>query len=296
MKNEILSEVSRRNLFLQPAAREYIESAGLDITLIRTLLNSLSNDKIFVTKQDVIDFLSNEKGIMTAEKVIPNKVAPKGEFAVVKGTDITGNSTCEATIEDFIKYFKSRYNILSEALMESHPEFKHAMYINKAKHLDRDVYLIGLVYEVSKTKNGHKIISLEDNSGSCSAFINRDSPLMSDPVITDELLGVRGKFSPSGLFIVDRIIRPGLPKNHTWTESDSKSSIAFISDVHVGSKEFIKSGWDNMITWMKHNAERQGINYLVLAGDVVDGIGAYPGQEEDLAELSIYKQYDCLAE
>lgn len=296
MKNEILSEVSRRNMFLQPEAREYLESSGQDITFIRTLLNSLSSDKVFISKQDIVDFLNGDKGLMTSERVIPNKIAPKGEFAIVKGTDITGNSTCEATIEDFTKYIKSRFNILSEVLMETHPEFKHAMYIKKAKNLDRDVYLIGMVYEVNKTKNGHKIISIEDTSGTCSAFINKDSPLMSDPTVTDEVIGFRGKFSPSGLFIVDKIVRPGVPKNHTWEESDSTSSIAFISDIHVGSKEFLSDGWNRMMNWLKHNAEKQEINYLVLAGDVVDGIGAYPGQEDDLEELSIFKQYDCLAE
>ena len=38
------------------------------------------------------------------------------------------------------------------------------------------------------------------------------------------------------------------------------------------------------------------IQYLVVAGDVVDGIGVYPGQEEELTSLNFTKQYDEFAE
>lgn len=31
---------------------------------------------------------------------------------------------------------------------------------------------------------------------------------------------------------------------------------------------------------------------MVIAGDVVDGIGVYPDQESDLYELDIYDQYN----
>lgn len=296
MKDEILTEIAKRNMFIQPDALEYLESSGKDMVFVRTLLSSVSTNKFLITKTDVVDFLNGDKGLMTSEKVIPNKVKLNGEFIVLKATDITGNSTCEAKIEDFVKYFKSRYDILSNIIKDNNPSFEHALPIAKARKLDRDVCIIGMVYDVSITKNGHKIIQLEDYNDKCSVFINKDSPLMQDPVITDEVIGVKGKFSPSGLFILDRIARPSVPKNNQWIPSDTSSSIAFLSDIHIGSKEFLQKGWDNMMYWLKHNAERQGINYLVLSGDVVDGIGAYPGQEDDLEILDIYKQYEVLAE
>jgi DNA polymerase II small subunit len=38
------------------------------------------------------------------------------------------------------------------------------------------------------------------------------------------------------------------------------------------------------------------IKYLVIPGDVVDGIGIYPNQENELAIVDVYRQYEALAE
>ena len=38
------------------------------------------------------------------------------------------------------------------------------------------------------------------------------------------------------------------------------------------------------------------INYLVIAGDVVDGIGIFPGQDKELAISDIYEQYEKAAQ
>lgn len=123
MKDEILTEVTRKNMFIQPDALELIESSGKDVVFVRSLLSAVSSNKFLVTKKDVEDFLNGDKGLMSPEKIVPNKVNPKGEFTVLKATDITGNSTCEAKVEDFIKYFKSRYEILSNILKDNNPTF-----------------------------------------------------------------------------------------------------------------------------------------------------------------------------
>ena len=38
------------------------------------------------------------------------------------------------------------------------------------------------------------------------------------------------------------------------------------------------------------------IKYLVIPGDVVDGIGIYPDQESELSITDVYRQYEVLAE
>ena len=38
------------------------------------------------------------------------------------------------------------------------------------------------------------------------------------------------------------------------------------------------------------------IKYLVIPGDVVDGIGIYPNQEKELSITDVYRQYEVLAE
>ena len=64
------------------------------------------------------------------------------------------------------------------------------------------------------------------------------------------------------------------------------------SDIHMGSTKFLEKDWDRMMEWMnsEHNVAKN-IKYLVLSGDCVDGVGIYPGQDNELAIKDLYGQY-----
>jgi DNA polymerase II small subunit len=64
-----------------------------------------------------------------------------------------------------------------------------------------------------------------------------------------------------------------------------------ISDVHVGSNTFLPDAWNRFINWISTS----DVNYLLIAGDVVDGIGIYPGQDKELVLKDIHLQYAELA-
>ena len=295
MRDEVLSAAARKNLFLSPEALEIIDSNGYSMDFVNTLLNSLSKNAFLVTKQDVLDFLNGDKGLFTSEKVIKPRIKRDLDIKIVPGSDITGQSTCVGTIEDFTNYFRSRYNILKKVIT-NRSDFGACTSIKSAMGLQRETKIVGLVYDKKVTKNGHTILEVEDDSGTCNVFIGKDSPLNQEIFVNDEVVGVAGKSTGKGLFIADTIYRPDVPASHKWVPSDTSSKVAFLSDIHIGSKEFLRSGWERMISWLRSNAAEQEINYLVLPGDVVDGIGAYPDQEKDLEILNIYKQYEALAE
>ena len=65
-----------------------------------------------------------------------------------------------------------------------------------------------------------------------------------------------------------------------------------ISDVHVGSDTFLNEAWSRFADWLQDSDAA----YLLIAGDLVDGIGIYPGQENELTIKNIYEQYDVFAE
>lgn len=301
MKDEILSAAARKNLFLAPEALEIIDSNGYSMDFVNTLLNSLSKNSFLVTKADVINFLNGDKGLFTPEKIIKPKMKRDLDISILPGSDITGQSTCVGTIEDFTNYFRSRYNILRKIIV-GRSDFKMCTPIEKAMDYERETNIVGMVYDKKTTKNGHTILEIEDETGICSVFIGKDSPLQNELFVNDEVIGVSGRSTGKsgrngdGLFIADKIYRPDVPAANKWKPNDNVSSIAFLSDIHIGSKEFLRNNWEKMITWLKHNAEDKEINYLVLPGDVVDGIGAYPDQEKDLEIMDIYKQYEALSE
>jgi DNA polymerase II small subunit len=75
-----------------------------------------------------------------------------------------------------------------------------------------------------------------------------------------------------------------------------------ISDVHIGSKVFLEDAFRRVLGWLKGEiggpnqreiADR--VKYVLICGDLVDGIGVYPRQEIDLAVQDIYEQYRLAA-
>ncbi len=111
----------------------------------------------------------------------------------------------------------------------------------------------------------------------------------------DEVLGVKGKLSSDGgLFFAEQLFRPDVPINNAPPfKSDRPGKAILISDVHVGSDTFLDEAWNRFADWLQDSDAA----YLLIAGDLVDGIGIYPpGQENELTIKNIYEQYDVFAE
>ena len=295
MRTEVLSIAARRNMFLSPEALEAILSNSEPIDFAVTVLSSLSSNPAFVTAKDVMNFITGESTVMDSPKAIVPKNKRQPDMKVAPGTDITGESTCEGKIDDFAKYFKSRYLALRR-MIESRRDFGRGISIKDATGVERDVKIVGIVSEVSTTKNGHRMVTLEDDTGTCKVLFLKDSPLNNDMLVTDEVIGIMGRATGKDMILAKEVFRPDIPAINNWVASDSVSSVAFLSDIHVGSHTFLRERWNDMIKWMKENAYEHDIDYLVIPGDAVDGIGIFPGQEHELDTHDIYRQYDHLAE
>ena len=295
MRSEVLREMSERGLFLSPDALEYVLSETDPLSFVRTVLSALASDKIFVNRKDLEACMVGDVPVFESPKTVPAKNKKTGDIKIIDGTDVTGNSTCEGAITDFTAYFRSRYDILSR-IISRRGDFGVSVPIEKAMTLNRDVSVIGIIYEVNVTKNGHTIIKMEDE-GQAAPYSFRKTLPVRRAFVNDEVVGIRGvPSSKKDLLVANEVFRPDVPRINRWEPSDSVSSVAFLSDVHVGSYTFLENNWKRMIRWLGENAYSKDIDYLVLPGDVVDGIGVFPNQEDELDINDIYKQYDKLAE
>ncbi|MDR1955217.1 MAG: DNA-directed DNA polymerase II small subunit [Candidatus Methanoplasma sp.] len=296
MRSEVLSAAARKNLFFSPDVLEIILSNSDPMAFTNTILATLSESAMFIEKKDIIDFIAGDSSIAPERAPAVPKNKRHSDMVVVPGTDITGDSTCEGKIADFAAYFKNRFFVLKR-MIEKRRDFGASVSISRAVTLGREARIIGMIYEKKETKNGHTTLSVEDETGSCTVLISKDSPCSGEMFVNDEVVGISGKPSARGdLFIADKIFRPDVPAGRVWTPSDSVASVAFLSDIHVGSSTFLEKQWKNMIDWLKTNAYDMDIDYLILPGDVVDGIGIFPGQEEELRIADIYGQYEKLGE
>lgn len=296
MRSEVLNAAAKKNIFFSPDALDYVLSNPDPISFANTLLATLSENSIFIDKKDVLDFLAGDAAVAPERKPIVPRNKKTCDISIVPGTDITGDSTCEGKITDFAAYFRSRFFALKK-IIEKRRDFGTSVPIAKAKTLGRETQIIGMVYEKKETKNGHITLSVEDDSGKCTVLVSKESPCYGEMFVNDEVIGISGKPSTKGdLFIADKIFRPDVPGGRAWVPSDSVASVAFLSDIHVGSSTFLDKEWARMISWLKVNSYDMDLDYLVLPGDVVDGIGVFPGQEDELNIADIYDQYEKLGE
>jgi DNA polymerase II small subunit len=99
-------------------------------------------------------------------------------------------------------------------------------------------------------------------------------------LMPDDVLGVSGSFSQTGdIFYVDDLFFP-MKDRHEKKSADIGVSVAFLSDIHVGSKTFLEAQWHKMVRWFNTDPLAKTIKYLILSGDCVDGVGIYPGQDK----------------
>lgn len=296
MREEILSEAAKHKLFLTPEAMEMVLSNDHPMEFVNTVFAHISKNVMFVDKKDIMDCIAGDKILFESPKeIVPhNKFTP--DIHILKGTDITGESTSEGKINDFAQYFKARFYTLKRLLEKRH-DFGKSIDISRAKTLDRDVKIVGIVYDKTTTKNGHTMLTIEDDTDTIKVFISKESPLIGEFFVNDEVIGIQGKPNRDRTMVIpDKIFRPDIPRNNTWEPSDTPSKVAFLSDVHVGSTTFLEKDWDRMVSWLKANSVKEDINYLIFPGDVVDGIGVFPNQDKELIIKDIDEQYAKLAE
>ena len=211
-----------------------------------------------------------------------------------------GQTNTKGKLKDIVNLFYDRYQTIAD-ILRNQAGFKASgtiKQIQKEKKKNRTYNIVGIVLDVRRTKSGGKMVTMEDLTSTMDVFVRKDDPL-SATIFKDEVVGIAGKFSDDcRMFWVDRVVYPDiLPTHQNKGGADfDPVSIAFISDLHMGSKKFLESEWDKMVEWMNSPDETaQNIKWLVLSGDVIDGIGIYPGHEENICIANSFDQYEMCA-
>jgi DNA polymerase II small subunit len=210
--------------------------------------------------------------------------------------DVTGQSTGTGEYGDFVKVFRDRYEKLAKQL-RGRVNHRPAEAIGSMSG-GADAAIVGLVNDIRSTKNGHWIVELEDTTGvfPCLVMKDREFAGMVDELLLDECVAIEGTLSDDGeIIFVDSMYFPDVPRTHTPNTADRHVQAALVSDLHVGSQEFEADAWDRFASWL-HTEEAARVEYLLIAGDMVEGVGVYPDQDEELDIVDIYDQYEAFSE
>ncbi|WP_394348584.1 DNA-directed DNA polymerase II small subunit [Halonotius roseus] len=210
--------------------------------------------------------------------------------------DITGRSTGTGEYSQFVTTFRDRYEQLSK-LLKSRVNHRPATAIADMPG-GSDAEMIGLVNDIRSTASGHWLIELEDTTGTFPALVMKDRPIaeLVDELLLDECIAVQGTLADdSGILFTDSIHFPDVPRTFRPSTADRHVQAALISDVHVGSQEFMADAWNRFADWL-HTEDAEAVEYLLIAGDMVEGVGVYPDQDEELDIIDIFDQYEAFSE
>lgn len=210
--------------------------------------------------------------------------------------DMTGESTGTGEYKDFVAVFRDRLERLGSKLRG---RFNHrpASAIQSMSG-GSEAAMVGLVNDIRSTASGHWLVELEDATGTFPWLVMKDREYadLVEELLCDEVLAMEGTLADdSGIAFVDSMSFPDVPRTYEPSTADRHVQAALISDVHVGSQEFMQDAWNRFADWL-HTEEAQHVEYLLLAGDMVEGVGVYPDQDEELDIVDIYDQYEAFNE
>ncbi len=246
---------------------------------------------------------------------LPAVRAKKAQLRIDIITQVPFRTESQGELIDFLTLFKDRYARLRQVLLVR-PEIRSAIEIRQAmRHPEGGISVIGMIEEVRTTPQGAVMISLEDGKTGdlLTAIISPKNQIAKEArfLFTDTVIGIIGVLKntddddkPRKILFGKEIIKPGVPKYaFRRGDADELGCAAIIGDLHVGSKHFDETLWKKFLKFLnqqgkepKYKAIAARISHLLIPGDLVDGVGIFPNQEDELEITNIYDQYKCAAE
>ena len=289
---------------VHPDAVKLILSSSLNIDRVVDEVCRRCNGSFIITPDEVSEVLneleqrirSETEPAKISERTKTSDISDDREVKVLK--DVTGKSTCRGTVEDFVAYFNSRFEKISQILRR---RVKAVPISSLTKIRTETVEVIGFADNVRELSEEKAMFEVEDKTGRIRVYAEGKVKEQAMELFGDEVVGVVGRLRGRSI-VAERIVFPEVPMNGS-SKSRKDFSMVFLSDIHFGSDTFLKEEWDRFVRWIncesgneKMDKLAESVKYIFIAGDVVDGVGIYPDQDKELEILDIYEQYEFAAE
>ncbi len=209
------------------------------------------------------------------------------------------------TIEDFLEYFRDRFR-RTEKLLRQRIDVRSASTITDALRAQPNTRLkiVGMITEKRESKRTI-VLTVEDLRANATVLVPQNASedlqkmarmLLLDQVICLSVIRTRGSF-----MIAEDIIFPEIGQRAPH-KAQMPVYAVLTSDMHVGSIKFQREPFNRFILWLNgkygNEAMREiagHVKYVLIAGDIVDGVGIYPNQVRELAVKDVNKQYRLAA-
>jgi DNA polymerase II small subunit len=285
MDEEISSAVSyalNKGFQIHPNALEILHK--IDVRELSQIIKDVVREK---TKQKV--FLINEEDF-EIYLGIKDDEEHQVEFEIL--SDPTEKITSAEGVEGYGALFASRFSKLKQ-IMSDRPESKKVREIASMKLITKtedELFVWGLVSDRKSDRNITKI-TLEDPTGSMDIVVfEGDLKDTADTLLMDQFAMFRIIPAKNGGFFVKEILLPDIPE-HITNRSKTETYAVFLSDLHVGSEYFMEQELKDLIEWISSaDPIARKIRFVVIGGDLIEGVGVFPNQEKTLNQFTTEDQ------
>ena len=240
-------------------------------------------------------------------KLVPTETPRQQERAAILDTaelevlsDPTQAIAPAEGAEGFGRLFLDRYQRLFSIVRER-LDTKNSTTVSATKNLPpgKKTKVAGLLADRS-SRRGVVELRVDDPTGTlkivCQGGLVEKAALEAP---LDSMVVVEVSKSKSGQMFADSVVLPDVPGRKAVSSSHRVYAV-LLSDLHIGSRMFLADDFARFLHWLNGGFGDTDlvsrVKYLVIAGDLVDGVGVYPGQEFQLAERDPKKQYEMAAE
>lgn len=204
------------------------------------------------------------------------------------------------TINDFSHYFRDRFQKLTSAFRHRY-DARDATTVGVALAAEQNqkVKLIAMVME-KRERGARLFLQIDDLEDAATVLVSPEDHAayeVAQKVPLDQVVCVAGVRAKGDLIVGKELMLPDIP-DHKPHAADEEVWAILLSDLHVGSKKFLAPNLARVFDWLNlkvgtpnQRAIAERTKYLVICGDIVDGIGIYPRQEQELAIVDLHEQY-----
>lgn len=215
-------------------------------------------------------------------------------------SDPTGKLGTAGVFDDFLRYFRNRFEKMS-GLFRQRIDTRSGGTIADALSSGTNGRGRFVCMVVDKREKGNRIfLTVDDYDEEAVVLVGDSNPSLwqtARRVSRDQVLFLETRKSSGKLLVAENIVLPEIP-DHRPGRAQEEIYAVLLSDIHVGSKVFLEDEFRRVLGWLRGDvgdADQREIarrvKYVLIGGDLVDGIGVYPRQEVDLRVPDIYEQY-----
>lgn len=302
----LVQELAVAGYQLDRSAYDYLRSMGEAeaSTFAKYLLVTIGeepNAGRILSKQELLEILTKpphaSQTLAPVSASIPAKqISPRLEII----RDSSKNIGTGGSIEDFSHYFRDRFHKLASALHERY-DARDATNIAAALATEQNQRVKFIAMVMEKRERQRKLfLQIDDSEDAATVLVSpedRAAYEVAQKLPLDQVVCVAGVRAKGDLIVAKEILLPDIP-DHKPHLAEEEVWAVLLSDLHAGSKKFLGATLGRAFDWLnlkiggpdqRRIAERT--KYLVICGDIVDGIGIYPRQEQELAIIDLYEQY-----